>query len=84
MRWLGCRPFRREVFTERPIDGVGIGKDLVQIWIDENDVRAFAVTLRVLATDTRLDQLLGVLVSERVLVTVHMLSAPAGSSVLLK
>ncbi len=53
--------------------------DFAQVRIDKNDIRAFAVSLGVLAADTRSDQALRIFVSKGIFITVHRFSALAAA-----
>ncbi len=57
-----CRPLFRSVLTKTAIYGFRVGEEFVQVRIDKNDIRSFAVPLRVLAADTRSDQVLQIFV----------------------
>src|SRR6185503_20258324 len=76
---LGCCPLLRDVLTQSTIDSFGVGKKLVQVWVNQDYVGAFTVAFGVLPADTRLDQALGVLLPQCVFVTLHKLFAPAKS-----
>jgi hypothetical protein len=80
-RWLGCRPLTLiNIVAEGAIDGVGVGKQLVEVGIDDGDVRALiAIPLGVLAPGTGTDEFRGVFGSEILFVTAHKLGVLGGS-----
>ena len=56
----------------------------MQVRVNQDDIRAFAVALGVLATNAGFDQLLRILVSHGIFIIAHKLYALSGSSVVLK
>lgn len=79
-RWLGCRPLALiNIVAEGAVDGVGVGKQLVEVLVDEGDIRAFIpVTLGVLAPGAGADEFRGVFGSEIFFVTAHKPGALGG------
>src|SRR6266700_2256135 len=80
----GRRSLFRSVLTKSAIYSFRIGEKFVQIRVNKNDIRAFAIALRVLAADTRSDQVLRIFVSKGIFITVHRLSVLAVSFVVPK
>lgn len=80
-RWLGCRPLPLiDIVTECAVYGIGVGKQLVEVGVDDGDVRAFiAIPLGVLAPGAGTDEFRGVFGSEIFFVTAHKLGALGGS-----
>lgn len=76
----GRRVLSRDVLAERAVHSFGIREELVQVRIDQDDVRAFAAPARGLASDARSDQLGRVFVSKRVLILAHRFFVVAASS----
>src|SRR6267378_2097016 len=52
---LGCRALLSHVLAQSTVNSFGSREELVQIWIDQHNVRAFAVTLGVLSANAGLD-----------------------------
>src|SRR5687767_10471483 len=76
---LGCRSLRRDVITKCAVYRLRCGKQLVKVWLDKHDVRAFAVGLRVLPSLPGSNQFLRILVAQGVLVIAHRLCAHVAS-----
>lgn len=78
---LGCRSLTLiDIVAEGAIDGVGVGKQLVEVGVDDGDVRALvAIPLGVLAPGAGTDEFRGVFGSEIFFVTAHKPGALGGS-----
>ena len=83
-RLSGSGSLRGGVLAKSAIDCFRIREKSVQVRVNQDDIRAFAVALGVLAADAGFDQLLRIFVSHGVFIIAHKLYALSGSSIVLK